>query len=123
MALTKIVNGVEIVMSAEEEAAILAEWAANPPLTEEQLLQTVRDRAKAFIDGLDPVQRAFVAGFDAARKGDNVLRKWLMDFKAGIATATTLAQVKTMVAGLTNLPELSKMDVVAIIKGLIQTPS
>lgn len=30
--LTKIVNGVTVVMDAAEEAATLAEWAANPPV-------------------------------------------------------------------------------------------
>ncbi len=106
------------------EAVMDAEWAdflgeGGLPALEESNQKT---GAKALIDSLSPMDRAFVAGFDAARKGDNVLRAWLMDFKAVADAATTLAQFKAGIAGLANLPPLSKADVVTIIKGLIETP-
>lgn len=49
----------------------------------------------------------------------NALRGWLMIFKAEVAAATTLADLKTRVAGLPSLPDRTKNQAVAAIKAAI----
>lgn len=47
--LTKIVNGVEVVMDTEEEKAIRAEWAANDAASKLKVELTPTDKIKAFL--------------------------------------------------------------------------
>lgn len=41
--LTKMVNGVEVICSAEEEASILAQWAANDAAAKSKPVTTPAD--------------------------------------------------------------------------------
>lgn len=43
MSLTKVVNGIAVVMSAQEEAEILAEWDANAKMPHPQVQATLAD--------------------------------------------------------------------------------
>lgn len=48
--LKKNVNGIEVVMSAEEELAVRAEWAANDASAKTKIEQTPEEKLKAFLE-------------------------------------------------------------------------
>lgn len=48
--LTKIVNGIEVVMGAEEEKAIRAEWAANEAADKLKIEQTPSEKIRTFLE-------------------------------------------------------------------------
>lgn len=47
--LTKIVNGIEVVMDAGEEKAIRAEWAANDAAATVKVEQSPAEKIRAFL--------------------------------------------------------------------------
>lgn len=48
--LTKIVNGIEVVMGAEEEKAIRAEWAANEAADKLKIEQAPSEKIRTFLE-------------------------------------------------------------------------
>lgn len=81
--LTKKVNGIDVVMSAEEEAAVRAEWAANDAKKAEyEAKQAYKDKRKAeypdaqdlfnaLWDAMDSGQLPQIKGFYDAIKSVN----------------------------------------------------
>jgi replication initiation and membrane attachment protein DnaB len=63
MALTRMVNGVEIELTAEEEAAKRAEWAANK--AEREATKYSRDRQSAYPNWPDQLDQIYHEGIDA----------------------------------------------------------
>lgn len=57
----------------------------------------------------------------AAKKSDNVLRKWTRDFKAAVAAATSLNDLKTRVAALPTLDDITDADLKAAVIGTVNT--
>lgn len=119
----KIVNGQVVdITGTPEEAALLAEWDANLPGTGSKWLtdqdaERTKQRTNAstvFADTdapLDPPSRVDRAIIVLSAKQFNVLRQWDMALKAAVAGAGTLAQLKTAIAALPNLPDLTAAQV------------
>jgi len=90
-------------------------------VTQEQVdtarLAKLRLQAKTLIDTSndDSVERDKAIAF-AAADGTNSLRAWLVDFKAAIAAAKSLDEIKAGVAALPNLPEVTKQQMLDGIK-------
>ena len=83
-------------MSFAEKAALESAEAAAQ-------VAAIRAAAKGQLDGFGDIplfQRAFA---DIAKDEINLLRKWTRDFKAEVAAATNLADLKTRVSGLPTL--------------------
>ena len=51
--MKKIVNGEEVEMSSEEEAAILKEWAENDPDSEKNKALETASRARQYLEDTD----------------------------------------------------------------------
>lgn len=68
--------------------------------------------ANAIAGERTPLARLLVAEALVLKDQLNNLRDWLTDFKAHVATATTLAQLKTLVATLPNLPQFDSSDII-----------
>lgn len=108
----KIVNGVNVPLSPEEAAAIEAEWAANPPLTTQQMLAALRARAVALLASEQAEDARLMRGVLLTVLDEvNALRQWLTDFKAATAAATSLADLKTSVAALPVLAQWTPAQV------------
>jgi hypothetical protein len=56
---------------------------------------------------------------DAARDSDNSMRAWITSFKAAVAAATNLADLKTRVAALPALPAITNAQLVTAISSRI----
>jgi len=90
-------------------------------VTQEQVdtarLAKLRLQAKTLIDSADDdsVERDKAIAF-AVLDGVNNLRAWLVDFKASVAAATSLATLKTNVAALPNLPEITRQQMITAVK-------
>lgn len=99
----KMVNGVKVPLSPEESQAIEAEWAANPPLTAQQVLDRLRAKAAALIDLAADAQavkdRAILLvlldEINVLRQEVNTLRQRDVDRTADVAAATNLANLQT----------------------------
>lgn len=74
-ATVKVVNGVEVPLTSQEQAAIEAEWAANAPPNEQQQLTLKRARLKALLQGIGDVAGVLRAICEASRKAINQLRQ------------------------------------------------
>lgn len=101
---TKIVNGQEVELTQAEEDAIIAEWLANKAqqdleATPEFKLQQDRERERRNFDSI--YKRFALTAMDEI----NLLRSWITGFKTQVAAATTLADLKTRVAALPNVPQ------------------
>jgi hypothetical protein len=66
-----------------------------------------RTQAIAFLADAQAEYKLARAIADAARDSDNVLRAWDMSFKAAVAASTSFADLKTRIAALPNLPDIS----------------
>lgn len=127
----KMVNGVSVPLSQEEIDAIESEWLDNTPLNEtEQALATLmqmRERAKEIylaIDGaLDYQAKASRAMALGILDEFNVVRGWLASFKAEVAAATTLADLKTRVAGLPAMADRTIAQLKTVIRDKIDAGS
>ena len=64
-----------------------------------------QDRAITFMTILDSDARAYRAVAAIMVDEINSLRDWITDFKAAVAAASSLADLKTRVAALPNLPD------------------
>lgn len=129
-ATTKLVDGVEVPLTPAEAAAIEAEWADNAPGTgsvwtaqQAAALAALKAQAKSVLADVDADQQALAratrSGILGAADGDNVLRQWLMALKAVVAGISTLAQFKTAVAALPDLPEITPAQVRQAIRNRI----
>jgi len=89
-----------------EAQALFDAWDWSP--TAETARQNLRDRiaAKAtFATATDDRAKAWRAIVSLLIDELNASRGWIMAFKAAVAAATTLADLKTRVAALSNLPD------------------
>lgn len=84
---------------------IIAAFDASLEAENAWLTQKLRDAAKAQWSEPDKVGKALrcYAAIDLSEL--NVLRTWLVDFKAEVSAATSLADLKTRVAALPNTPD------------------
>lgn len=109
----KIVNGVEVPLSQAEIDAFEQEWADNAPGTgakwqadQAATLKNLREQAKAVYaetqGDLEVYAKAMRALALVALDEINILRQWLTSFKAEVAAAANLADLKTRIAGLPN---------------------
>jgi|SRR6185503_4442034 len=89
------------------------DWSAGAQATWENL--QARARAIAFLSDTDAADKVLRAAFDVARDENNVLRAWLAAFKVEVAAATTLADLKTRVAGLPPTPARTKAQLITAI--------
>lgn len=102
----KIVNGVEVPLSPAEAADIEAEWAANPPLTPQQILEALRSRAAAVVDRLLDEQAAVNRAILLVMMDEiNLLRQRDVDRSIDVAAAANLADLKTRWAARAALPQ------------------
>lgn len=113
---------------------VFLNWNAtqNPPLDVDtpifvppvDLIALYRSQAVAILTNPLPqgkVNRAIPLGIlDSAVAALNTLREWDMSFKAAVAAATSLADLKTRVAALPDLPDLVEANVVNAVKSAIQ---
>src|SRR5262245_38845628 len=96
---------------ADNNAEVLAYLASLVPGGTLQR-DRARAEAKAIIDSskdaLGKVQRAAA---NVVRKRVNAIDSWLMDLKAAVAAATSLANLQARVALLPNMPQYSLQDI------------
>lgn len=129
-AQTKMVNGERVALSAEEAAAIEAEWADNQPGSgpawtagQAALLATLRAQARAvFADTGGDVQALAKAARGLALVAldeINVLRQWIAAFKVQVAAATSLANLQARVAALPATPDRTIAQLKTAIQGKI----
>ncbi len=80
--------------------ATLAKFSASVAETH------ARTAAKAMLGSFSAPAAKALRGMGVVQVDEiNLLRDWIMDFKAAVAAATTLADLKTRVANLANLPD------------------
>jgi hypothetical protein len=122
-------------VSVTGAGAALARWdaALGPQPTPAQLaavtaadvtaarLARVRAAAKAFMDALDAAGQRDRGIVLVSMDEVNALRDWVTQFKAATAAAATLADLKTRVAALPNLPQRTAAQAKAAIKARIDT--
>lgn len=121
-------------VSDDGKGAVISAWnLPDPQPTPEQLaavteaqvtaarLAKVRAAAKALYDSQGESERALRAVAKLAVDEINALRAWVTSFKAAVAAATNLADLKTRVAALANTPartyEQAKAAVASLIDG------
>lgn len=95
-------------------------YLAGPPSA--QLLADARAAAKALLllSNYD-LPTALRAVALAAGDGDNMIRQWVTDFKAAAAASTSLADFKTRVAALSNLPQITAQNAKNAVRDRIDT--
>ena len=76
----------------------------------------VTSAGQGMIDGGDPMFQLVRAVALADIDGQNILRDWLTSFVAAVAAATSLADLKTRVAALPALPDITPTQAKAAIK-------
>jgi hypothetical protein len=114
----KMVNGRQVELTPEEAAVIEAEWAANPPLTAQQMLDALRAKAAAMIDQAADAQAVKDRAMLLVLMDElNLLRAWVTSFKAAVAAATNLANLQTRVAALDSLPQRTANQIRPAVQG------
>ena len=101
-------------MSAAEKTAV------NDAIAAATTLQ-IRTNAKTNLDNFNSgslYQRAFA---DITRDEINILRAWITDFKADVAAATNLTDLKTRVAANSDLPDRTLTQLKTSIKSRIDS--
>jgi hypothetical protein len=106
-------------LTAGEQITLANVVAAHTPPT---ALEHLRAQAKRLLDENASEQfkltRAVVL---VAMDEVNLLRQWVTDFKAQVALATSLADLKTRVAGLDNLPQRTAAQAKTAVRNRIDT--
>ena len=98
--LTKIVDGIEEVLSAAEESEILAEWAANAGKIIVPTIVTMKQARLALLDaGLLPTVNSAIAGLTGSA-GDAARIEW--EFSADIHRGDDLVTQISGGLGLTS---------------------
>lgn len=95
--LKVVVDAVEVMTQAEKDAVDAAIAAA--------ILAAQRDGAKTVFDSAAQEGKILKAVILLLIDELNDLRGWLVDFKVEVAAATSLADLKTRVAGLPNMAD------------------
>lgn len=124
----KMVNGVLVPLTQAEINAIEAEWVDNTPETGPKWLADqaarivkLKTAAKSAFEDIDASMEADdrrAVGFALVSLDEfNILRQWIMAFKVEVAAATNLADLKTRVAALPNLPDRTASQ----IRGAVRT--
>lgn len=130
MALTKIVNGVEVACSPAEEAAITAEWNDNAPGTgpKWQADQTaIRDALRVAAESVFADSSGDVAGYAKAMRALALLLLDELNAHAAkmnailtaIDSGSTLAQVKSNIAAIADYPARTAVQVKTAIRNKI----
>ncbi len=103
--------------------AIIDGWLANDPTILAQIdaakIATLRAAAKQFHDDQDAQNVAFRAFVKLVVDENNLLREWITDFKAAVASAGSLGALKTGVASLPNVPQRTYQQAKAAINNLV----
>lgn len=81
-----------------------------------QQAETALDNAT---DRLEQVDRAIA--LTVLHDVDTPLREWITQFKAAVAASTSLANLQTRVAALPNMPNRTVPQLIAAVKGRLQT--
>lgn len=89
--------------AAYQYAQVTFDWGA--PAHAAWLVTQKKDRAKADYDDAGEYGRLLRAVALVARDEINVLRQWIMAFKAEVAAATSLANFQARIATLPNTPD------------------
>ena len=121
----------DFVLTDEGNGPFISYWSESlgPQPTAEQLaavtqeqvdaakLAMVRLAAKSLLDNVNDnsVERDKAIAF-ATLDGINQLRDWLVQFKAATAAAGSLAALKTSVAELPNMPEITPQQMFNAVK-------
>jgi hypothetical protein len=108
------------------------EWLSDTPrptdeqiaaVTQEQInaarLTKLRDAAKQFQDDQQAQNVALRVTVKLLVDELNILRQWITDFKAATAAASSLANLKTGVAALPNVPQRTYQQAKTAINNLI----
>lgn len=117
---TKVVAGNVVAMSQAEIDAINAQDAAD---AQAALLSSSRSGAKDSVDQLSPEGVRIRAALLVTLDEINNLRQWIEAFKAQVALASNLADLKTRVASLPSMPDRTTNQVKTAIKGKIDAGS
>ncbi len=84
--------------------------------------KTVRELAALLLGLADPVAQDVRAAALLMMDELNAVRQWITDFKAAVAAATTLADLKTRVAALVNLPQRNALQIKPALATRVNTP-
>ena len=112
----KVVNSVVVLMTQGERDAVDAALAAAN-------LASQRARAKGIFDSTASDGKVLKAIVLLLIDELNDLRGWLVDFKAEVAAASNLADLKTRVAGLPNMTDRTSAQARTAIRGKIDNGS
>jgi len=108
----KVSNGVVIAMSAQEKSDFDAAQAAAQALV-------IRSDAKNFIVGFSSEPLVLRAIADTIKDEINLLREWIVAFKAAVAAASSLANLQTRVAALSDMPDRTLTQFKTAINGKV----
>lgn len=102
-------------LTAQEKADIVAGFLALPdsPVKANELK---RNAAKEVLDRPGPFNTVHRATLELMAQEINILRAWLSRFKSEVAAATTLADLKTRVAGMPSTPARTKAQIANAVK-------
>jgi hypothetical protein len=88
--------------------AVIAGWDWTP----QTAAQGTRRRARVLVKRAGHLEEALRAvAVAAGLDGDNPIREWIAAFKAEVAAAASLADLKARVAGLPNMPSVTAANV------------
>lgn len=110
----KVLDGAVVPMETNERVAIDQAIAAA-------IDSQIRDQAKNSIGGLSPEALIFKAKAAIDIDEQNIIRGWIMSFKAQVALALSLEDFKTRVAGLSDLPDRNLAEMKTAINSKIDT--
>lgn len=113
MPLQRILNGVSVELTAQEETDVLAEWAVNPPLTPETRLAIEYDKAVAFLNQDEIVPRIIRSTLILLVNQLNARADTVNAILAAAAAATSLADFKSRMALIPNDPIITKAQALA----------
>lgn len=116
----KKLNGFPVEMSPAEKTSVDDAWAAQ---IQADNLAASRSGAKDSVDGLSPEGVRLRAAMLVVLDETNNLRQWIESFKAQVASASSLADLKTRVASLPSTPDRTAAQLKTAIKKKIDAGS
>lgn len=120
--------GPESGWTRETIAGMLVDWITTKPSAADvtarvdgsdgipSTKQSAKNRIETDLNEFGRLERAIVV---TALNEINNLRQWIASFRAEVAAATSLADLKTRVAGLPNMPDRTKTQLISTIKDKI----
>lgn len=111
----KVLNGQVVSMTQQDKDNITAAQLAS-------LLSSNRTSAKSYLDGtgdISMIEKAIVEG--VVSQIANPLRQWIVAFKAQVALASTLADLKLRIATLPDMPDITFSQVKTYLKNKIDS--